>query len=126
MKTEAELLVEAAERVAQRREEARVPVDYAALNAMVRRQRAALTRAVRSGDPDKVVLACRDAVTAWNAPGGMWPDDWSRWQRALDDIFPVFHAPLLEDLAIAVYEVAAQEPVAEEAAPVVAAQGALF
>lgn len=125
MKTEARLLIEAAAQVAQRREDVRAPVDYAALNAMVRRQRAALTRAVRSGDPDKVVLACRDAVTAWNAPGGMWPDDWSRWQRALDDIFPVFHAPLLEDLAVAVYEVPAQDSV-QEVVPAVAAQGALF
>ena len=125
MKSEAELLVEAAAQIAQRREEARVPVDYAALNAMVRRQRAALTRAVRSGDPGKVVLACRDAVAAWNAPGSMWPDNWSRWQGALDDIFPVFRAPLLKDLAVAVYEVSAQD-VAKEEAPAVVAQGALF
>jgi hypothetical protein len=31
---------------------------------MVRRQRAALTRAVNSGDPERVIIACRDAVGA--------------------------------------------------------------
>lgn len=66
--------------------------------AMVRRQRAALTRAVRNGDPQRVVLACREAIRAWNAPGSAWPDDWSRWQRALDDAFPWFAVPILEEL----------------------------
>ena len=76
-----------------------VPVDYQALNAMVRRQRARLTRATRSGNPNAVVLACRDAVVEWNRPGSMWPDDWSRWQRALDDATGSLVAVRLEDLA---------------------------
>ena len=76
-----------------------VPVDYPALNAMVRRQRARLTRATRSGEPNAVVLACRDAVVEWNRPGSMWPDDWSRWQRALDDATGSLGAVRLEDLA---------------------------
>jgi hypothetical protein len=76
-----------------------VPVDYQALNAMVRRQRARLTRATRSGNPNAVVLACRDAVVEWNRPGSMWPDDWSRWQRALDDATGSLGAVRLEDLA---------------------------
>jgi hypothetical protein len=76
-----------------------VPVDYRALDAMVRRQRARLTRAMRSGDPNAVVLACRDAVAEWNRPGSMWPDDWSRWQRALDDATGSLGAVQLEDLA---------------------------
>ena len=29
----------------------------------------------------------------------MWPDNWSDWQRALNDVYPVFEAPSLEDLA---------------------------
>lgn len=62
------------------------PTDYAALNKMVKRQRAALTRAKNSGNADKVVIACRDAVREWNQPGSMWPDDWGNWQRALDDV----------------------------------------
>lgn len=74
-------------------------VDYDLLNRVVRRQRAALTRAKKSSDRAKVLAACKAAVDEWNhMPGMMWPDDWSRWQRALDDMYPVFHAPRLEDL----------------------------
>jgi hypothetical protein len=74
-------------------------VDCQALNPMVRRQRAALGRAVRSGDVDQVVLACRDAVAEWDqAAGAMWPDDWSRWQRALDDALPYNAGVDLADL----------------------------
>jgi hypothetical protein len=74
-------------------------VDYQALNRMVRRQRAALTRTVNSGDPERVVIACRDAVRAWNQPGCLWPDDWALWQRALDDVLPVRQHVSLADLA---------------------------
>lgn len=49
-----------------------------------------------------VIDECRRAVSEWNSREAPyvygWPDDWSRWQRALDDVFPVFGAPLLEDL----------------------------
>lgn len=82
-----ELVAQARERAA-RREAATPRVDYNALNRMVRRQRAALTRAINSGDPEKVILAARDAVREWNQRGAMWPDDWSRWQRAVDDALP--------------------------------------
>lgn len=87
--------------VARSRRDARpvVQVDYAALNKMVRRQKSALTRAINSGDRDKVVLACRDAVREWDEPGAIWPDDWSRWQRALDDILPFHDHVELADLA---------------------------
>jgi hypothetical protein len=50
-------------------------------------QRSALTRAVNSGDPDQVLEACRRAVAQWEAPDGYWPDQWSDWQRALDDAY---------------------------------------
>jgi hypothetical protein len=86
---------------AQRREEAREaaykPIDYTRMNRDHRNQKAALTRAVNSADRDKVVLACAKAVREWDDIGA-WPDDWSRWQNALDDVFPVFFAPRLEDL----------------------------
>jgi len=72
-----------------------------------------------------VVLACRDAVTSWDAPGAMWPDDWSRWQRALDDVFPVFAAPRIDDLAAVAREAAAQRALVKHA-PVVTTRGALF
>ena len=61
------------------------------------KQKAALTRAVNSGDREKVVLACAKVVKEWDEIG-CWPDDWSRWQRALDDALPVFEGPRLEDL----------------------------
>ena len=96
---EAAELVRRAEARGDAREARTVPVDYQALNAMVRRQRARLTRATRSGNPNAVVLACRDAVVEWNRPGSMWPDDWSRWQRALDDATGSLGAVRLEDLA---------------------------
>ncbi len=73
-------------------------VDYDLINRVVRKQKSALTRAVKSGDRAKVLAACTAAVAEWNAPGMMWPDNWSHWQRALDDMYPVFHAPRLEDL----------------------------
>lgn len=62
-------------------------IDYDAAAAMVKRQRAALTRAKKKGR-DAVIVACRNAVREWNQPGMFWPDDWSAWQRALDDVLP--------------------------------------
>lgn len=96
--TAAEILARARRREAAR-DAAYVPIDYKAAAKEFRQQKAALTRAINSGDRDKVVLACTKAVREWNQPARAWPDDWSRWQRALDDVFPVFHAPQLGDLA---------------------------
>jgi hypothetical protein len=59
--------------------------------------KANLTRAIRSGDPDKVVEACTVAVRNWQ--GSAWPDDWSRWQRALDDALGWPNTLTLDDLA---------------------------
>jgi len=76
------------------------PPDYPVANVVFKKQKAALTRAVNSGDPNKVVGACRAAVRAWEtAPfNGAWPDDWSRWQRALDDMLGFGRSVRLEDL----------------------------
>jgi thioesterase domain-containing protein len=84
---------------AARRDNEAVRVDYDALNRMVRRQRAALTRAVNSGDRDRVVIAVRDAVREWNQPGAIWPDDWTAWQRALNDALPLREHVDIADLA---------------------------
>lgn len=94
--TAAEILARARARE-KAREAAYKPIDYARMNRVSRSQKAALTRAINSGDRDKMVEVCAAAVTEWDEIGA-WPDDWSRWQRALDDVFPVFHAPRLEDL----------------------------
>ena len=62
--------------------------DYAALNREYTAQKRALTRAVNTKDPELVKNACRAAVAAWNDHFDGWPDDWSAWQRALDDVLP--------------------------------------
>ena len=96
MTTANEILARARAREAAR-EAAYTPIDYDRMNREGPKLKAALTRAVNSGDRDKVVLACAKAVKAWDAIGA-WPDNWGNWQRALDDCFPVFHGPRLEDL----------------------------
>ncbi|MDQ1427167.1 MAG: hypothetical protein QOK39_643 [Acidimicrobiaceae bacterium] len=96
--SEAQHVIATARQRSEQRARRTMPVDYAALNRMVRRQRAALTRAVRSGMADNVIMACRDAVREWDQPGTMWPDDWTTWQRALDDALPWNAGVELEDL----------------------------
>lgn len=67
-------------------------------NKVYAQQKAALTRAVKTKNKEKVLAVCMAAVAVWNEPGNYWPDDWHRWQRALDDCYPVFCSPRLEDL----------------------------
>jgi hypothetical protein len=73
-----------------------VMIDYTMMQKNYPKQKAALTRAVNSKDPTKIKAAVTKAVREWNQYGGVWPDDWSRWQRALDDA-QRYHQPL-EDL----------------------------
>ncbi len=61
-------------------------IDYAAMQQMYPKQKAALTRAINSADPRQVIAAVIKAVQQWEQAGGVWPDDWARWQRALDDV----------------------------------------
>jgi hypothetical protein len=91
-----EILARARERESAR-EAAYVPIDYARMNRIGRSQKAALTRARKSGDRDRMIETCAKAVREWDEIGA-WPDNWSTWQRALDDVFPVFQAPELSDL----------------------------
>ena len=78
-------------------------IDYARMNAVHPKQKAALTRAVnawRKGgkqDNSAVVKACRAAVREWDEIG-CWPDDWSRWQIALSDTLHWSDGTRLEDL----------------------------
>lgn len=60
-------------------------IDYARMNREQPALTAALTRAVRSKDRVAVVLAVRKALKAWDAAGGVWPDQWHRWNIALQD-----------------------------------------
>jgi len=50
-----------------------------------RNQKSALTRAINSGDPLKIIAATRAAFDTWNEHGNYWPDDWCRWEIAESD-----------------------------------------
>jgi hypothetical protein len=52
-------------------------------NATYKRQKGALTRAVNSGDPLKVLAAVERTLDEWD--GKAWPDGWATWSVALDD-----------------------------------------
>ena len=66
---------------------AREPIDYARMARVWPKQKAALTRARKTGDVEKVAKVCKDAVLEWDIIGA-WPDDWSRFERALNDMLP--------------------------------------
>ena len=69
-------------------------------------QKAGLTRAIKKGH-HAVMIECQRTVDEWNSEEwarahhvrrGAWPDDWARWQRALDDTCQTFVcAARLED-----------------------------
>ena len=69
-----------------------------------RQQKAALTRALNTADPEKraekVVAACLKAMGEWDNWKYGWPDDWARWERALSDVFG-WNAPSLRELELA-------------------------
>lgn len=54
------------------------------LNQAKRRHLSALTRAKNSGDPLKVITACRAARTDFERVG--YPDQWPTWTCALADL----------------------------------------
>jgi hypothetical protein len=66
-----------------------------ATNRTYKAQKAGLTRAVNSGSPATVRAEVQRTVDEWNSQEwadthkvrrGAWPDDWSRWNRALLDM----------------------------------------
>lgn len=61
-----------------------MPIDYARMQREFPKQKAALTRAKKSGDPQKVLEACTKAVKVWEEIG-CWPDAWHTWNIALGD-----------------------------------------
>jgi len=79
-------------------------INYELMKQVHPKQKAALTRAKKKGF-EAVKEACAKAVKEWEQVGA-WPDDWSRWQRAIEDsanahtrTTGVFvNAPRLEDL----------------------------
>lgn len=62
-------------------------IDYAKMKAVRPGQKRALTMAVKTGDWRQIAVVCRSAVKEWDAIG-CWPDDWNRWQIALNDALP--------------------------------------
>lgn len=76
-------------------------IDYERMKRRYPRQKSRLTRALNTPDQAlrkaRVLDACREAVREWDEIGA-WPDEWSRWQRAVDDQYPVFGGPRLEEL----------------------------
>lgn len=61
-------------------------INYALANKQWPVQKAALTRAAKSGDTAKIIATTERTIAQWEEVGS-WPDEWSRWQRALDDSF---------------------------------------
>lgn len=62
-------------------------IDYDRMKRTFPKHKAALTRAVKTNDPEKVAAACVAAMNEWDEIGA-WPDHWSNWQRALSDALP--------------------------------------
>jgi hypothetical protein len=48
-------------------------------------QKAGLTRALKTRNHAAVVAECRRVIAEWEGLPHGWPDDWHRWNRALDD-----------------------------------------
>lgn len=80
-------------------------IDYARMQRVSPKQKAALTRATKKGYA-AVLATCQATVKEWNEIGA-WPDAWHRWQIALDDAAikhnltgprEYVHAMRLEDL----------------------------
>lgn len=75
--------------------------------AQYTRQKAALTRAINLAKAAKdkgetwqqssaiVEAAVRKTVHEWIEKRQAWPDDWTRWQRALEDARP-WNAPYID------------------------------
>jgi hypothetical protein len=72
-------------------------IDYDRMKRTMPKHKAALTRAKNTGDPEKVAAACVKAMNEWDAIGA-WPDNWSLWQRTLDDVLPWNRQVDLRDL----------------------------
>lgn len=72
-------------------------INYQLANETFPRQTRELNRAMNTKDPDKVREVCRRHVDEWNIIGA-WPDNWTRWERALNDLLPWHAAERLDDL----------------------------
>jgi len=83
-------------------------IDYERMNREWPGQKRRLAAAVKAKDPVRVAQVCIDAVKAWDEVGA-WPDDWSAFQRALDDVLPWNQQVDLADVAYGRVEVRARK-----------------
>lgn len=72
-------------------------IDYDRMQREFPKQKRALTRAKNSGDAEKVAAVCKSAIAVWNEIGA-WPDDWSLFERTLNDLLPWHQQINLSDL----------------------------
>lgn len=72
-------------------------IDYDRMNRVFPKQKAALTRAKKTRDPEKIAEACKKAIAEWDEIGA-WPDDWNLWQIALNDALPWHRQVDIRDL----------------------------
>lgn len=79
-------------------------IDYARMQRVWPKQKAALTRAKKIVDPEqrrrKVEEVCAATVREWDVIGA-WPDDWALFERTLRDAYAacgLWGAPELGDL----------------------------
>lgn len=79
-------------------------IDYERMNREWPGQKRRLASAVKAADPVRVAQVCIDAVKVWDEVGA-WPDDWSAFQRALDDVLPWQQQVNLDDVAYGRVEV---------------------
>lgn len=65
-------------------------IDYALAKKRGPILKAKLTRALRSADDvgkgNRVLKAVAENILFWDEVGA-WPDDWHRWQAALDEVY---------------------------------------
>ena len=73
-------------------------IDYDRMQQVWPKQKRALATAARTGDVNRIAGVCVDTVQVWDEIGA-WPDDWSLFQRALDDALPWNQQIRLQDLA---------------------------
>lgn len=81
-------------------------IDYERMNREWPRQKRRLAAALKQKDPVAVAQVCIDSVRVWDEVGA-WPDDWSAFQRAGDDVLPWNQHVDLSDVAYGRVEVTA-------------------
>lgn len=72
-------------------------IDYERMKRVFPKQKAALTRAIKTKDAEKIAAVCKAAVAEWNEIGA-WPDNWHSWQAALDNALSWYQSIDIGDL----------------------------